>query len=92
MITYDDLSPLQSCRNLRHFSIFTHLYPLSIDDDEFALLVSAWPSLTHLHLNPDPLMLYDERTWPKTSLGERKGLTSLGAGPYKSRVLYVVLC
>ncbi|KAL0064972.1 hypothetical protein AAF712_008096 [Marasmius tenuissimus] len=90
MITYDDLAPLRSCTKMRHFSIFAHLYPLSINDEELALLVSAWPHLTALHLNPDPLMVYDEDVWPR----ERKQLTwrsFLGLARYVPRLEVVLV-
>ncbi|KAL0575339.1 hypothetical protein V5O48_006641, partial [Marasmius crinis-equi] len=71
MITFDDLAPLSRCTEMRQFSIYTHLFPLSINDEEFASLVSAWPDLSALHLNPDPLVVCNEELWPR----QRKALT-----------------
>ena len=57
-ITFDTLRPVLSFPNLTTFELM-HVYPVNITPEEIEELASRWPSLEHLCLNDEPLVMHD---------------------------------
>lgn len=57
-ITFDTLRPVLSFPNLTAFELM-HTYPVNITPEEIEELASQWPSLEHLRLNEEPLIMHD---------------------------------
>jgi hypothetical protein len=57
-ITFDTLRPVLSFPNLTTFELM-HTYPVNITPEEIEELASRWPSLEHLCLNEEPLVMHD---------------------------------
>ena len=57
-ITFDTLEPVLSFRNLTTFELM-HAYPVNITPEEIEELASRWPSLEHLCLNEEPIVIHD---------------------------------